>query len=215
MTEEPTQQIRLRSDPTAAGPKQVTPPLPPGLDPRGRSREDEPDAGAEATGVLHLDEIFAAEADTDRHVDRPSIEDAPTWTAMPVVPIRSEPYSPPSPGPTVAPPAAPPASPPTAGPPTVGPPPASPPPTAPPPHLTGPPVAPRQARSAGPTRARVKAAPGSTARRLSTDLAGAKRRTGIVLMRTDTWLRRDDNALMLMTALIACMLILLVAAVGH
>ena len=164
MTEEPTQQIRLRPETTGSRPQQVTPPLPAGLDPRGRRRDDEPADGTEPTGVLHLDELFATETDTERHIDRPSIEDAPTWTAMPVVPVRSEPYSPPTP--------------------------AAPTPGAPAPSAT-------------------------TRRRLSTDLAAAKRRTGIVMMRTDTWLRRDDNALMVLTALIACVLILLVAAVGH
>jgi len=193
MTEEPTQQIRLRSDPASAGPttsKQVTPPLPPGLDPRGRSRDERHDPGTEPTGVLHLDELFATETDTDRHVDRPAIEDAPTWTAMPVVPVRSEPYPPAT---------------------------AAPAPTAPataPPHPTGPPIAAKPPRTNG-GAARAKAISGTTARRLSTDLAAAKRRTGVILMRTDTWLHRDDNALMVLTALIACMLILLVAAVGH
>lgn len=201
MTEEPTQQIRLRAEP-----KQATPPLPPGLDPtRGRRRDGQDTGGQpadgetaelapEATGVLHLDELFATEGDAERHIDRPSIEEAPTWTAMPIVPVRSEPYTEPSPAPTTTTPAA------------------APGPTAPPPLLTGPPLAPKRPRVG---TARAKSASATTARRLSTDLAAAKRRTGVMMMRTDTWMRRDDNALMVMTALIACLLILLVAAVGH
>jgi hypothetical protein len=199
MTEEPTQQIRLRSETASSRPGQVTPPLPAGLDPRGRRREGEPADGTgpadgtEPTGVLHLDELFATAADAERHIDRPSIEEAPTWTAMPIVPVRSEPYPPATPAPPT-----------TAR--------GAPGPTALPPVLTGPPLAPKRPR-AGAARARSVSA--TTGRRLSTDLAAAKRRTGVVMMRTNTWLRRDDNALMLMTALIACMLILLVAAVGH
>src|SRR5207248_2117258 len=89
MDEEPTQQTRRPSPPD--GP---TAPLPGGLDPlRGHRPQDPPADDSGATGVLRLDEIFeTTEADTDR-------ETPPTWTAMPVVPVRSEPYRPPAPPP--------------------------------------------------------------------------------------------------------------------
>lgn len=221
MTEEPTQQIRLRPENT-----QVTPALPPGLDPtRGRRRartaeevsadDMSADPGTEATGVLHLDELFATEPDNDRHVDRPSIESAPTWTAMPIVPIRSEPYTPPA---SAAPPASATAgAAPVATPPPTGTPPATADRTSVMPHPTGPPVTPARPARAGQARARTRATAVSatTARRLSTDLAALRRRTNDLVLRSDTWLRRDDNALMVLTAFIACLLILIVASVGH
>jgi hypothetical protein len=52
---------------------------------------------------------------------------------------------------------------------------------------------------------------GQTSRRLRTDAAKA---WDGVTREVDAWLRRDDNALMVLTALVACVLIIVVASVG-
>jgi hypothetical protein len=164
--DEPTQRVHNRQPPAA--------PLPGSLDPlRGHQPEhtetgtgwvetpeteiDDVAAPAE-TGVLPLDEIFAgpAEAAADR---TPTVTaDAPTWTAMPVVPVRSGPVP--------------------AGPPNS---------TWPEPHDK----------------------PARPPRRESIAVSWAETRT-----RFEDWLRRDDNGLMLLTAVVACVLIIVVAGVG-
>jgi hypothetical protein len=156
--DEPTQRVSRPSAPPA--------PLPGSLDPlREHEREtgtgwvetpghDEADhhavEPASATGVLPLDQIFAepprAEAPT-------ATAEAPTWTAMPVVPVRSEPM---------------------------------------PMATTG--MYDESAREE------------------------SRRGSGIALSgawdRLDAWFRRDDNGLMLLTALVACVLMVVVASVG-
>lgn len=192
--DEPTQQVRRAAPPPA--------PLPGSLDPlRGHRGEPEPvetgtgwvdehegdvtpaavgaaqlaDAAepagaaepptveADATGVLPLDEIFAtpAAAEPVERVTTAAAE-APTWTAMPVVPVRSEPLT--AAGPTGA------WSQPASGP-------------------------------SAPSRAwPARASAGET-------LAGARERF-------EGWLLRDDNGLMLLTAVVACLLMIVVASVG-
>lgn len=185
--DEPTQQVRRPQPPPA--------PLPGSLDPlRGHRADpdrapdvvpdevetgtgwvdthptDEPAPAAAApaaaaadappTGVLSLDEIFEA-PEPQRG---PTVTaDAPTWTAMPVVPVRSEPV--------------------TAG-----------------------------APGAWATQLPYDAAPdqrSSRAERPGFDAAWARTR-----LQVESWLRRDDNGLMLLTAVVACLLMIVVAGVG-
>jgi hypothetical protein len=50
------------------------------------------DAGANGTtDVLSLDELFDGQSPPDAS---PTVDEAPTWTAMPVIPVRSEPLTP-------------------------------------------------------------------------------------------------------------------------
>ncbi|MDQ1746556.1 MAG: hypothetical protein QOD07_819 [Frankiaceae bacterium] len=186
--DEPTQQVR-RSDPPPA-------PLPGSLDPLrgypGESGEVEtgtgwvdthpadeayapvaeppitgspitgsPVAEPAPTGVLPIDQIF--ESPEPQPVPT-AAADAPTWTAMPVVPVRSEPL----PGPQ-----------PTALGQPYG-------------HAYGHPY------EADATRQPAREPAWSGAQ-----------------SRVEDWLRRDDNGLMLLTALVACVLMIVVAGVGN
>jgi hypothetical protein len=164
--DEPTQQVRRPQPPPA--------PLPGSLDPLRGHEAGEPEAvetgtgwvdtadgdpGLVAdttppTGVLPLDELFDAPAPA-APVSQPeptAAAEAPTWTAMPVLPIRSEPLS-----------------------------------------ATGGPAATAWTQPAAPT-------PPQRAESLT---------------RIEDWLRRDDNGLMLLTALVACVLMIVVAGVGR
>ena len=118
-----------------------------------------PAAVTSDTDVLSLDDMFEPSTDPPARAD--AAAEAPTWTAMPVVSVRSEPISPP---------AAPPA----------------------PPAPT-----PRRRSELG-LRVRSDAAAAWTGART----------------RTQDWLGRDDHALMIMTALVAIVLIIVVAALG-
>src|SRR3954452_4194742 len=128
---------------------------------------------ADKTDELSLAEIFEAPparpAPTAPPMEEPSGADpgaaeAPTWTAMPVIPVRSEPVS-----------------------------------------------APSTDRLAETSQSDTKRTGPSSAERLRSDAAAAW--SGAV-RRTQAWLLRDDNGLMLMTAIVAIILILVVAAVG-
>lgn len=178
--DEPTQRVRSAPPPTA--------PLPGSLDPLRRHRPEQPaqaepaepaltepefvetgtgwvetpepePAAADATGVLPLDEIFAGPAEAARDRMPTAAADAPTWTAMPVVPVRSGPVP------------------------------------------------------AGPTdslRIPPYDGPGDTDRREILAVTWAETR-----MRLEAWIRRDDNGLMLLTAVVACVLMIVVAGVGR
>ena len=145
--DEPTQRVRAPQPPPA--------PLPGSLDPlRGQQvetgtgwieTEDDVETDADATGVLPLNEIFEPTASA---AEPTAAAEAPTWTAMPVVPVRSEPIEP-YPGPE------------------------------------------------------------QRDRRDNAAVAWAGTR-----MRIEDWLRRDDNGLMLLTAVVACVLMIVVAGVG-
>src|SRR4051812_18084255 len=127
------------------------------------------DRPADRTDELSLDEIFPDRrtAGPDRRVPQPAgADEAPTWTAMPVIPVRSEPIA---------------AAPDTAG----------------QPERTG-------------QKGQKRTGP-STGERLFRDATAAL--DGAV-RRSQDWLSRDDNGLMLMTAAVAIILILVVAAVG-
>lgn len=167
--EEPTQQVRRPQPPPA--------PLPGSLDPlRGQETgtgwvdTDPPDADevpapsveAGATGVLPLDEIFETPREPEQVRTPTAAADAPTWTAMPVVPIRSEPLAMAGPAGTWS----------------------------------------EPLDDAGEPRSRPP--------RVSAEVAWAKTR-----MRFEDWLRRDDNGLMLLTALVACILMIVVSGVGR
>jgi hypothetical protein len=165
--DEPTQRVRRPSAPPA--------PLPGALDPlrgsadplRGQEREtgtgwvepaeefDAPTTEPDATGVLPLDQLFdrppATPASTPAPAATPSVAaEAPTWTAMPVVPVRTEPV--------------------------------------------------------------VAAAPAYDEPRERG--GGASFALAGTWDRLDGWLRRDDNGLMLVTAFVACVLMVIVASVG-
>jgi hypothetical protein len=114
-----------------------------------------PTAPAGDTDVLSLDDLFDEPRST---APGPSTAEAPTWTAMPVVAVRSEPITP---------------------------------------------LDPPQ-----PPQPRAKSDLG---RRVRSDAAKAWDETRA---RSGVWLRRDDHALMLMTALVAIVLIIVVAALG-
>jgi hypothetical protein len=84
--EEPTARIR-RPDPAAEAPTTALP------GPLNLAGEPPIDADGH-TDVLSLDEMFEgapATADSAQRTDRGGADEAPTWTAMPVVPVRSEP----------------------------------------------------------------------------------------------------------------------------
>jgi hypothetical protein len=173
--EHPTQQVR-RPEPPAA-------PLPGSLDPlRGHETAETADAPtADApeveppapTGVLPLGELFD-DAPPAAPIATPpaapaaptAAEEAPTWTAMPVVPVRSEPM-------------------PMAGRPVPG--------TY---HHTA------ATGTGDPAYGRAPRAD-----HIGDALSATTRAVG-------DWLRREDNGLMLLTAIVACILILVVAAVG-
>jgi hypothetical protein len=170
--DEPTQQVR-RSDPPPA-------PLPGSLDPlRGYPAEtaelgtdevetgtgwvdthaaDEPvteppvETAVAPTGVLPIDQLFES---PEPQPAPTATAEAPTWTAMPVVPVRSEPL--PGPQPTA--------------------------------------LSQQFDATATPRPAREPAWSGAQTR-------------------VEDWLRRDDNGLMLLTALVACVLMIVVAGVG-
>lgn len=162
--DEPTQRVRR--------PDAMPAPLPGSLDPlRGHERETgtgwveppedvaSPATEPNATGVLPLDQLFdrpAAEAAVAPDTSTAAAE-APTWTAMPVVPVRSEPLAPP------------------------------------PPAYDG-------------------AAYGDSPEQRDGD--GATAALSGTWQRLDAWLRRDDNGLMLVTAFVACVLMVIVASVG-
>jgi len=124
---------------------------------------------AEPTGVLRLDEIFddpgratpARESTPIR--ESTAAAEAPTWTAMPVVPVRSEPIA----------------------------------------------AAPAGAIPSRSSDDRTETAP----RRSSWD--GAEVAWLATRDRVESWLRRDDNGLMLLTAVVACVLMIVVAGVGR
>ncbi len=177
--DEPTQRVRTSQPPAA--------PLPGSLDPlRGHRPEpetvetgtgwvdtggasaedvDTAEASAEPTGVLPLDQIFDSPGAGAASAVRESTAatEAPTWTAMPVVPVRSEPLP--------------------AGPPDSS--------WNQPYDETGEPGSNRGSALDGAEEA----------------LAGARERF-------EAWLRRDDNGLMLLTAVVACVLMIVVAGVG-
>ena len=152
------------TSPADSSPAETTTALPGPLDLAGPTP---PPTGPSDTDVLSLDDMF--EPPTQSPTDPPARADAgaeaPTWTAMPVVSVRSEPISRPSA--PVAPPAAPPAP------------------------------GPRRRSELGPRVRSDAAAAWSGAR-----------------TRTQDWLGRDDHALMIMTALVAIVLIIVVAALG-
>jgi hypothetical protein len=163
--DDPTQQARRPERPSA--------PLPGSLDPlrADPSAAAQPPVEADPadpapTGVLPLDEIFDGPPEPVR--ESTAAAEAPTWTAMPVMPVRSEPM-------------------PMAGRPV--------------PSTYGHPAAEGQDLDTGPGRpARMRGDAAS---------AWTETRRGV-----EDWIRRDDNGLMLLTALVACVLILVIAAVG-
>lgn len=177
--DEPTQRVRRGQPPAAALPGSLDPlrgHQPDRPEPEVRDTgpevtetgtgwidtpEPEPPAAAEATGVLPLDEIFAGPTEPARDRTPTATADAPTWTAMPVVPVRSAPV----------------------------------------------PAGPRDASWT--ERSDGNAAAGGSGRREHAAVAWAETR-----IRFEAWLRRDDNGLMLLTALVACVLMLVVAGVG-
>jgi hypothetical protein len=174
--EEPTQRLSVRRDPaettaaqtTAA---QTTVSLPRPLDLAGPTPPStEP---ADKTDELSLDEIFAASQSqtVEPQADAaPRVEEAPTWTAMPVIPVRSEPVpSQPS---------------------------------------QPPPSAPTHVKNA---QSKPKRTGPSTGERLLADASAA---LDGALRRSQAWLTHQDNGLMVMTAAVAIILILVVAAVG-
>jgi len=179
--DEPTQRVRNAQPPAA--------PLPGSLDPLRGHQADQPEpevtetvpqvtetgtgwidtaepeppaATAEATGVLPLNEIFTEPAEPARDRTPTATADAPTWTAMPIVPVRSAP-------------------------------------------IPGGPL-----DSAWTERTDGETAAGGPGRRENVAVTWAETR-----IRFEAWLRRDDNGLMLLTALVACVLMLVVAGVGR
>jgi hypothetical protein len=166
MTEDPTQRIRpRRSNRPGHAADAPTTALPGPLNLAGAA-----DADSSTTDVLSLDELFEgqppAETGPDAGAERAPSAAAPTWTAMPVVAVRSEAIattqSDPVPGP-----------------------------------------------ASGPAPASPQPAIGG---RMRSDAAAAWEDTR---RRTRAWLARDDNALMLLTALVAVLLILAVTAFGR
>lgn len=158
MIEEPTQRIYThRGDRAGHAADAPTTAMPGPLNLAGAAEPDTAHSDASATNVLSLDELFETDTTADSPAP-PTAQEAPTWTAMPVVPVRSEPLSPP-PAPT-------------------------------------PPAAP------------ARTAPGM-GDRLRSDAAAAWHET---VRRTRAWLAHGDNGLMLLTALVAVILIMAVAA---
>lgn len=155
--EEPTQRLNVRPDDSArteaarTDSAQTTTALPRPLDLAGPTPTPMP------TSELSLDEIF--QTPDSAVAPRPSVDEAPTWTAMPVVSVRSEPA------------------------------------------VAAPTPLPPAEKPSGP----------ALGDRIRTDAAAA---WDGAWRRTREWLSRDDNGLMLMTALVACVLLLVVAAVG-
>jgi len=167
--EEPTQRLTVppgQSAPAQTTAAQTTAALPRPLDLAGPTPPSSPDP-ADKTDELSLDEIFAAPAEAQTP-EPLATEEAPTWTAMPVIPVRSEP--------TPAP----------AG-------------------------ASSEAETAETAQTHPKRTGPSTSERLRTDAAAALNGT---LRRSRAWLTHNDNGLMLMTAIVAIVLILAVAALG-
>jgi hypothetical protein len=179
--EEPTQRLTVQPrDPAQDSAAQTTAALPRPLDLAGPTSPRSPEP-ADKTDELSLDEIFAAppparaepapaapvRAEPPR-ADPPRAEEAPTWTAMPVIPVRSEPVSP-RPAPT------------------------------------------SRAQTEENAEAKAKRTGPSTGERLLSDASAA---LDGALRRTQAWMTHDDNGLMLMTAVVAIILILVVAAVG-
>jgi hypothetical protein len=142
MTEDPTQRIYRPGHHSRDAADAPTTAMPGPLN--LAAAPDDTAADSSTTDVLSLDELFDGQ------------QAAPTWTAMPVVPVRSEP-------------------------------------------MTPAPVAP----------ARPPAARPAARSRLRSDAAAA---WDDAVRHTHAWLRRADNALMLLTALVAVCLILAVAA---
>ena len=164
--EDPTQRL---SAPAREPATRTTAALPRPLDlSRGSS---EPPESPDETGELSLDEIFAEPG--PQPGEQPRTDEAPTWTAMPVIPVRREP--PPSTSPSRSGPAA--------------------------TSVATSETAQRDTKRTGPT----------TGQRLRSDAATAWK-SG--LRRSQTWLSRDDNGLILMTAIVAVILILVVLAAG-
>jgi len=118
---------------------------------------------AEPTGVLRLDEMFDAPPRGTEARESTAAAEAPTWTAMPVVPVRSEPIA----------------------------------------------TAPAGETWNRPADARAETEP----RQSSWD--GAEVAWAATRERVEAWLRRDDNGLMLLTAVVACVLMIAVAGVGR
>ena len=178
--EEPTQRLRVvrpeagepSSTPSAT---QTTAAMPRPLSLADSTPPSQPDdRPADRTDELSLDEIFAAPdrrtAGPDRRAPQPAgTDEAPTWTAMPVIPVRSEPIA---------------AAPDTAG---------------------------QTERTGQTSHSDTNRTGPSSAEQLRSDAAAAW--SGAV-RRSQTWLARDDNGLMLMTAIVAIILIVVVAAVG-
>jgi len=161
----PTQTAAAQTTAAQTTAAQTTTALPRPLNLADETPSREP---ADKTDELSLAEIFEAPP-TAPPVEEPSGADpgaaeAPTWTAMPVIPVRSEPVS-----------------------------------------------APSTDRPAETSQSDTKRTGPSSAERLRSDAAAAW--SGAV-RRSQAWLRRDDNGLMLMTAIVAIILILVVAAVG-
>jgi hypothetical protein len=190
--EEPTQRVRTPQPPPA--------PLPGSLDPlREHSSEavetgsepvetgtgwvdtgsseaehvETPPAAAEPTGVLRLDEIFdgtgrasagpepATASEPTTAPERNAATEAPTWTAMPVVAVRSEPM----------------------------------------------PAGPSESWNEPYQQPYDEAAEPAPRQRGWMTWAEMQ-------LRFEAWLRRDDNGLMLLTAVVACVLMIVVAGVG-
>ena len=160
--EEPTQRLSVQA-------AQTTTALPRPLDLAGPTPPQPPEP-ADKTGELSLDEIFADAPPpaSEPQTSQPQTsgtggaDQAPTWTAMPVIPVRSEP-------------------------------------------------SPAAAANEAPTPTRPAKTGPSTGERLRSDAAAAWEGA---LRRSRDWLTHDDNGLMLMTAVVACILIFVVAAVG-
>ena len=166
--EDPTQRLsvppRQATSQTAV---QTTTALPRPLDLAGETPSPEPQGPepADKTDELSLDEIFAAPREERSATEtRSGADEAPTWTPMPVIPVRSEPVTPAS-----------------------------------------------TKRESESSQSVTKRTGPSAAERLRADAAAA---WSGGLRRTQDWLTRDDNGLMLMTAIVAIILILVVAAVG-
>ena len=176
---DPAQTSPTQTSPTQTTPTQTTAALPRPLDLAGPTPSPSPDEPVDPvepvdkTGELSLDEIFAdapppaspPPASPPPVTEPARAEEAPTWTAMPVIPVRSEPTAPPASTSAAAETAQT------------------------PPKRTGP----------------------STGERLRSDAAAA---WGGAVRRSRAWLTHNDNGLMLMTAIVAIILILVVAAVG-
>ena len=161
--DEPTRRIDLRQQDGGRFPADAPTTALPG--PLNLAAAETPaDTGSDTTDVLSLDELFdetAGDADAAA-VRAPASAEADTWTAMPVVPVRSEP-------------------------------------------VRSERVQPAGGAPATPARPAL-------ASRVRTDASAAWDGT---VRRTRAWLGRDDNALTLMTALVAVLLIIAVASLSR